>query len=115
MANRIYVGNIPVTMTSFELLQLFEQSGTVNSASIIEDRATGRSRGFAFVEMTSDGDAVNAIARLNGRKIGGKALTVNAVRPRGYIFTADYEPSKGRFGSDGGYGKMWGTERGSSW
>jgi RNA recognition motif-containing protein len=112
MANRIYVGNLPFTMTSFELIRLFAQSGKVSSASIVEDRLTGRSRGFAFVEMTSDEDAATAIAELNGRVVGGRQLAVNAARPRAYVFRADYEPQRGRFGSDGGYGKIWSAPTG---
>jgi len=78
----IYVGNLPYSMGDVELRQVFEEFGAVDSASVVKDKFTGRSRGFGFVEM-SDGDAANrAIDALNGRNIGGRPLVANEARPR---------------------------------
>jgi RNA recognition motif-containing protein len=85
MGTRIFVGNLPYSTTSADLEQLFSEFGGCESASIVTDRETGRSRGFGFVEM-SDGDAARqAMEALNGRQMGGRALTVNEAheRPRG--------------------------------
>src|SRR5690606_12595497 len=79
---KLYVGNLPFRSTEDELLDLFGQHGEVSSASIVMDRETGRSRGFAFVEMTDDNDAETAINALNGYSLGGRALVVNEARPR---------------------------------
>jgi len=78
----IYVGNLPFTTTNADLEELFSQHGTVESASVIIDRDTGRSRGFGFVEMTSDEEAREAIEKLSGADMGGRPLTVNEARPR---------------------------------
>jgi cold-inducible RNA-binding protein len=80
MSKKIYVGNLSFRTTEEELAGLFEQVGTVESVSIITDRDTGRSRGFAFVSMNDD-DAEKAIAAFNGKEVGGRALTVNEARP----------------------------------
>ena len=77
----IYVGNLPFTTTNQELEEMFGQYGSVDSANIINDRETGRSRGFGFVEMDADGGA-KAIEELNGTDMGGRALKVNEARPR---------------------------------
>lgn len=82
MGKRLYVGNLSYQMTSSELQSLFAQYGTVTSAQVIEDRETGRSKGFAFVEMASDQEAQAAITGLNGHQDQGRALTVNEARPR---------------------------------
>jgi len=79
---KLYVGNLPFRSTEDELRDLFGQHGEVSSASIVMDRETGRSRGFAFVEMSDDGDAETAINALNGYSLGGRALVVNEARPR---------------------------------
>jgi len=83
MAKNIYVGNLPYSSTEDELRQLFEQYGQVSSAKIITDRETGRSRGFGFVEMESDGEADAAIEALNGNDYGGRKVVVNEARPKG--------------------------------
>ena len=80
MSKKIYVGNLSFRTTEEELTTLFEQVGAVESASIIADRDTGRSKGFGFVSM-SDDDAEKAIGQLNGKDFGGRALTVNEARP----------------------------------
>ncbi|MGE0105043.1 MAG: RNA recognition motif domain-containing protein [Blastocatellales bacterium] len=82
MAVRLYVGNLPFSMTEDDLQDLFSQSGAVISANIITDRDTGRSRGFAFVEMETSEAAHAAIEALNGIDVNGRALTVNEAKPK---------------------------------
>src|SRR6185295_5160607 len=81
-SNKLYVGNLAFQTTSQELQQLFAQAGTVESASVVEDRMTGRSRGFAFVEMATQDEANAAIEQFNGKELGGRALKVNEAKPR---------------------------------
>ena len=82
MGNKLYVGNLPFSATDDGLRELFEQAGAVESARIITDRDTGRSKGFGFVEMGNDQEAQTAIGALNGKEIDGRSLTVNEARPR---------------------------------
>ena len=82
MSTKLYVGNLAFQTTSEELQQLFGQAGTVQSASVVEDRETGRSRGFAFVEMASEAEATSAIEQFNGMEVGGRTLKVNEAKPR---------------------------------
>ena len=82
MSTKLYVGNLAFQTTSQELQQLFGQAGTVQSASVVEDRDTGRSRGFAFVEMSSEEEATSAIEQFNGKEVSGRALKVNEAKPR---------------------------------
>src|SRR3954466_15134843 len=82
MGSKLYVGNLSYNVTSSELEQLFGQHGTVQSAEVIQDRDTGRSKGFGFVQMGSDDEAKAAIAALNGQQQDGRALTVNEAKPR---------------------------------
>ena len=82
MSNKLYVGNLAFQTTNRDLQDLFAQAGTVQSASIIEDRDTGRSRGFAFVEMSTNAEAAAAIDQFNGKELGGRALKVNEAKPR---------------------------------
>ncbi|MCI0700234.1 MAG: RNA-binding protein [Planctomycetia bacterium] len=100
MAKKLYVGNISFQTTSEELVQAFSQYGTVLGAQIVSDRETGRSRGFAFVEMHDGAD--EAIAALNGAQLDGRTLTVNEAKPR---------EERPRSGGGGGYG---GGSRGGS-
>lgn len=79
---KIYVGNFSFHMTEPELRALFEPFGAIDSASVVTDRDTGRSRGFGFVQMPNDNEAENAMAALNGKDSGGRALTVNEARPQ---------------------------------
>jgi cold-inducible RNA-binding protein len=82
MGKNVYVGNLPVTMGEAELKELFEQKGAVDSVNVIRDNETGRSRGFAFVEMATEEDALRAIEALNALSVEGRNLTVNEARPR---------------------------------
>jgi cold-inducible RNA-binding protein len=82
MAKKLYVGNLSFQTTRQDLQDLFAQAGTVESAQIIEDRDTGQSKGFAFVEMSTDEEAASAIDQFNGKEIGGRMLKVNEARPR---------------------------------
>ena len=82
MGKRIYVGNLSFETTDGALEELFAQYGAVQSAQVLMDRDTGRSKGFGFVEMKSDQEALEAIAGLNGAQFGGRSLTVNEARPR---------------------------------
>jgi RNA recognition motif-containing protein len=92
----IYVGNLPYTTTSADLEALFTEYGTIDSAQVIMDRATNRSRGFGFVEMSSDDEARAAIEGLDGYDLDGRRLTVNEARPR--------TERRGGGGGGGGYG-----------
>jgi cold-inducible RNA-binding protein len=97
MARKLYVGNLPYDTDEQALQALFGNAGTVDSINVMRDMATGRARGFAFVEMASDEDAQNAISTLNNYSLGGRNLTVNEARPK----TAG---GGGGFGGGGGYG-----------
>jgi len=92
MGKKLYVGNLSYDVSSSDLEALLAEHGTVESAQVITDRETGRSKGFGFVEMSSDSEAQAAISALNGQMNGGRALTVNEAKPR--------EPR----GGGGGYG-----------
>ena len=96
MGKKLYVGNLPYSVGDGELEQLFSAHGTVQSAQVIMDRDTGRSKGFGFVEMGSDQEAQAAIQALNGKDVDGRALTVNEARPK--------TDGGGRGGGGGGYG-----------
>ena len=85
MGQKLYVGNLSYNTTSSDLEQLFSQHGTVQSAEVISDRDSGRSKGFGFVEMGSDQEAQAAIAAMNGKMHGERALTVNEAKPRSPI------------------------------
>jgi len=100
MSTKLYVGNLSFNTTEQSLTELFGAVGTVNSASIIEDRETGRSRGFGFVEMSSQAEGAQAIAELDGKEIDGRNLKVNEAKPR---------DNNGGGGGRGGYG---GNKRG---
>ncbi len=104
MGNKIYVGNLPFSATSESLNEMFSKFGTVDSAKIVMDRDTGRSKGFGFVEMSSGDEAAAAIEKLNGSDHGGRSLVVNEARPM--------EPRTGGFGGGGGRGGDRGGDRG---
>jgi len=99
MAKKLYVGNLDYGVTDSDLTKMFEAFGTVQSAQVIMDRETGRSKGFGFVEMQSDEEAKAAIAGLNGKDSGGRQLTVNEARPK---TEGDRGGSRGRGGYGGG-------------
>ena len=82
MSMKLYVGNLSFDTTSNELQTLFAQAGTVENVSLIEDRETGRSRGFGFVEMQTNEEGAAAISQFNGKDLGGRALKVNEAKPR---------------------------------
>lgn len=82
MSRKLYVGNLPYEIGETDLQELFARAGDVDSVSVIRDQATGRARGFAFVEMNSEEGAQKAISELNAHQIGGRSLTVNEARPR---------------------------------
>lgn len=110
----IYVGNLPFGTTEAELQELFAQHGEVSRASIVTDRETGRSRGFGFVEMSNDQQGQAAIAALNGKDFGGRALVVNVARPREQSGGGGGRGGfgGGRGGGRGGYGGGGGGGRG---
>ena len=96
MGKKLYVGNLSYDMSSSDLEKLFSPHGTIESAQVIEDRSTGQSKGFGFVEMSSSGEAQAAISALDGQDNGGRALKVNEAKPR--------EPRSGGGGGGGGRG-----------
>ena len=98
MGKKLYVGNLSYNTTGSDLEQLFGQHGTVQSAEVIAERETGRSKGFGFVQMGSDQEAQAAIAALNGQEHDGRQLTVNEAKPR------EDRPRGGGGGGGGGYG-----------
>jgi cold-inducible RNA-binding protein len=99
MSMKLYVGNLSFETSNNDLEELFGQAGTVESARVIEDRDTGRSRGFGFVEMSSKEEGQNAIEQFNGKEINGRNLNVNEAKPR-----EDRGGSGGNRGGGGGYG-----------
>ena len=99
MGKKLYVGNLPYTATDSDLQRMFEEFGAVQSAQVIMDRDTGRSKGFGFVEMGSDQEAQAAIKALNGQEVDGRSLTVNEAKPR-----EDRGGGRSGGGGRGGYG-----------
>ena len=96
MGKKLYIGNLSYDVSSSDLEALLSPHGTVQSAEVIMDRSTGRSKGFGFVEMNSDAEAQAAIAAMDGQEQGGRALKVNEAKPR--------EPRSGGYGGGGGGG-----------
>jgi RNA recognition motif-containing protein len=123
MSTRLYVGNLNFRTTGDELREMFSQAGEVENASVVEDRDTGRSRGFGFVEMATKEGAAAAIEQFNGKEFGGRALTVNEARPRverGGGGGGGYGGGGGRGGGGyggggGGYGGGGGGNREPRW
>ena len=97
MAKRLYVGNLPYSATDEELKSMFAQAGAVESATVISDKFSGRSKGFGFVEMTKDEDAQKAIDMFNGQKMGDRSIVVNEARPM-----TERAPRTGGYGNRGG-------------
>jgi RNA recognition motif-containing protein len=102
MGRRLYVGNLPYSTGETELQDLFSKAGKVESVRVMRDAATGRARGFAFVEMSTDDEAQRAASEFNQYQLGGRALTVNEARPK----------PEGGFGGGGGYGSRGGGNAG---
>ena len=98
MGRKLYVGNLGFDVSGSDLEQLFAGHGTVDSATVISDRSTGQSKGFGFVEMSSNAEAEAAIAALDGKELGGRAIKVNEAKPR---------PAGGGGGGGGGRGGRW--------
>ncbi len=96
MGKKLYVGNLPFTVTDQSLLETFAQCGTVESAKIITDRDTGRSKGFGFVEMSTEEEAQTVISKFNGQDFGGRPMTVSEAKPM--------VPREGGGGGRGGFG-----------
>lgn len=108
MTMKLYVGNLSFSTSSQDLQELFAQAGTVESASVVEDRDTGRSRGFGFVEMASKEEGEAAIAQFHGKEVNGRNLTVNEARPR-------ENRGGGRGGYSGNRGGGYGGNRGGGY
>jgi len=100
MAKKLYVGGLPYSTTNDELKDHFSAAGSVDSATIIMDKMSGRSKGFGFVEMSSDEEAQNAISMFNGKDFGGRNLTVNEARPM-----EERAPRTGGGGGGGGFNR----------
>ena len=120
MSMKLYVGNLSFQTSNEELQALFAQAGTVESASIVEDRDTGRSRGFGFVEMSSKEEGEAAIAQFNGKEVNGRSLTVNEAKPRenrggGGGGRGGFGGGGGRGNGGGGYGGGGGGNREPRW
>jgi len=105
MGKKLYVGNLPYSVSDSDLQQMFEAHGTVQSAQVIMDRDTGRSKGFGFVEMGSDAEAQAAIQAMNGNEIDGRALTVNEARPKEGGGGGGGRGGRGGYGGGGGGGR----------
>ena len=111
MGTKLYVGNLSFRTTSEELREAFAAAGTVESATVIEDRDSGRSRGFAFVEMATAEEAAAAIEKFNGQDFGGRNLTVNEAKPR----TDRGGGGRGGYGGGGDRGDRGGYDREPRW
>lgn len=105
MATKLYVGNLSFRTTGDELRDAFSQAGTVESASVIEDRETGRSRGFGFIEMATPEEAAAAIEMFNGKDFGGRNLTVNEAKPKTDRGGGGGGGGRGGYGGGGGGGR----------
>jgi RNA recognition motif-containing protein len=99
MSKKLYVGNLPYTAQEATLREMFAQVGTVDSVSIISDNFTGRSKGFGFVEMSSDQEATSAIEKFNGQSLEGRSITVSEARPK----TSNENRGGGGYGQGGGF------------
>jgi RNA recognition motif-containing protein len=104
MGKKLYVGNLSYEVSDSDLSTLFSAHGTVESAQVIMDRDTGRSKGFGFVEMGSDQEAQAAITALNGKEVNGRALTVNEARPKTEGGGGGGRGGRGGYGGGGGGG-----------
>lgn len=111
MAKRLYVGGLPYETTDDELKELFSEAGAVESAKVVTDRYSGRSRGFGFVEMSNDDEAIKAIESMNGKQVGERTITVNEAKPMGERSERGGfgGPRRGGFGGRdrGGFGRQY--------
>jgi RNA recognition motif-containing protein len=105
MASKLFVGGLPYSTTSEDLREAFAKCGTVLSASVITDRLSGQSRGFGFVEMSTEAEAQAAIAKLNGQPFGGRRLTVNIANPQGERSGGGFRSTGARPGGARGAGR----------
>ena len=112
MSMKLYVGNLSFNTSNQDLNDLFGAIGTVESTNIIEDRETGRSRGFAFVEMASQAEGENAIAQLNGKEVDGRELKVNEAKPQESRGGSGGGGGRGGYGGGGGGGGRGGNRGG---
>src|SRR6266498_788494 len=110
MGRRLYVGNLPYSAGEAELQELFSKAGTVESVRVMRDAATGRARGFAFVEMATDDEAQKAASEFNQYQMGGRALTVNEARPK-----PEFSGGGGGYGGNRGGGGGGGGRREPRW
>jgi cold-inducible RNA-binding protein len=106
MSRKLYVGNLPYEVGETELQDLFSQVGPVDSVRVMRDMATGRARGFAFVEMGTEEDAQKAVSQLNATQLGGRSLTINEARPK---------PEYAGGGGGGGFGRGGRSNREPRW
>lgn len=104
LAKRLYVGGLPYETTDDELKELFSGAGTVDSAKVVTDKFSGRSRGFGFVEMSNDDEAMKAIESMNGKQVGERTITVNEAKPMGEKREGGFGGRRGGFGGGGGRG-----------
>ena len=110
MAKKLYVGGLPYSTTDVELKEAFSKAGTVVSAVVIVDKMSGRSKGFGFVEMSSDEEAQKGVELMNGKDFGGRTLTVNEARPMEERPRRDFRGGgndRGGYGGGGGGGRSW--------
>ena len=105
MGRRLYIGNLPYSTTDQDLTTLFSQVGTVENVRVMRDMATGRSRGFGFVEMQSEDDARNAIDRLNNTDLDGRRIAVNVAQPKPAGAGAGGGGGRGNYGGGGGHNR----------
>ncbi|SRR5690606_24234037 len=114
MGNKLYVGNLPYTVRDEDLQQSFSAYGVVNSAKVMMERDTGRSKGFGFVEMGSDAEALAAVEGMNGQSLGGRSLVVNEARPMEARppRTGGFGGPRGGGGGGGGFGGGGGSDGG---
>lgn len=111
MSMKLYVGNLSFETSSEDLQELFAQAGTVESASVVEDRDTGRSRGFGFVELSTKEEGEAAITQFNGKEVNGRALNVNEAKPRENRSGGGGGGRSGGYGGGGGRGGYGGNSR----
>jgi cold-inducible RNA-binding protein len=104
MGRKLYVGNLPYSIGEAELQDLFSKAGSVETVRVMRDMATGRARGFAFVEMATDEEAAKAVTEFNEYDLGGRALAVNEARPKPEAGGGGFGGGRGRGGSGGGSG-----------